>query len=541
MLDNLAMETVSLDRLELALKASNEGIWDWVLADDGPGDLFFSERTLEFLGTSADNAPHLFLHPDPWLHEEDVPRFKSELEDVMKVHGDDFFAIDCRYERPDGAFVWLRIRGVAVRNGEGKLERLAGSVIDISRRKTAEAELLEERHRLSTLIENVPVNVYFKDPDSRFVMANTATAHKLGCEKVEDILGKTDHDFFDIRHAEKSRKDEEIIMVTGEQQRETLEQEIWEGKDDTWVITSKMPWRDRQGNIQGIFGVTNDVTSLVTTQRQLVDMTYQLTNQNKAVQEELHLAHEVQLAMIQKDQIKYVPSDEELEGSECSWRAQFAYRYAPVSGMAGDFYQVFPLKGNQVGIFMCDVMGHGVRSALIVSMLRGLMVKERESAASPEWYLYGLNQGLVSILKRAGVTMFATAFYGVIDLDSKTLSYANAGHPSPLVVGENGVSRLSDHKKVVGPALGIVEECAYAAGEISFEQFEKLVLFTDGINETENAEGEEMGVERLMKTVKRSEDIETNLDELLAAARDFAGDGEFGDDVCLLGVKLDKI
>ena len=532
------MEEVSQDRLELALRASNEGIWDWVIDDDSSDNLYYSDRTLGFLGVSRSHAPHIFNHPEPWLHEDDIDFFKKQLTAVMKKNGSNTFVMDCRYERPDGVFVWLRIRGVAVRDEEGKLERLAGSMIDISRRKKAESELEEERHRLLTLIENVPVNVYFKDANSRFVMANTATAVKLGCRNVEELIGKCDHDFFDVRHADKSRADEELIMVTGEQQQESLEQEIWEGKEDTWVITSKTPWRDRKGNIRGVFGVTNDVTSLVKTQRQLMEMTYQLTNQNKAIEEELQLAHEIQLSMIQQDQVKSLPEN---PTDSCVWQANFAYRYAPVSGMAGDFYQVIPLEDDEVGLFMCDVMGHGVRSALIVSMIRGLMEKERASATSPECYLYGLNQGLVSILRRAGVTIFATAFYAVIDLKSKTLKYANAGHPSPLLLGKEGVSRLSDHKKVTGPALGLVEECAYAAGELSFDQFEKLVLFTDGIYETENAEGEEMGISRMLDAIQPGREIEEDLDGLLSATREFAGDGEFGDDVCLLGVKLNKL
>ena len=187
---------------------------------------------------------------------------------------------------------------------------------------------------------------------------------------------------------------------------------------------------------------------------------------------------------------------------------------------------------------MCDVMGHGVRSALIVSMLRGLMEKERDAAEAPECYLEGLNQGLESILKRAGVTMFATAFYGIIDLRRSVLTYANAGHPSPLLIGKQGVSRMSDHNKVVGPALGLVSDNKYKVGSMDFDKFEKLVLFTDGLDETENKEGEEMGVARLMRAIQLDSSLEENLDELLSATQAFAGGGEFGDDVCLLGLKL---
>lgn len=80
------------------------------------------------------------------------------------------------------------------------------------------------------------------------------------------------------------------------------------------------------------------------------------------------------------------------------------------------------------GVLICDVMGHGVRSALIVAMLRGLLEKRRARTAEPGLFLQGLNESLSAILERAGTTMFATAFSGVIELAAGTFKYACAGH-----------------------------------------------------------------------------------------------------------------
>lgn len=533
------MENIPQDRLELALKASNEGIWDWNLVEDEGASIYYSERILDFFKTDAAHAPHLFLHPDQWIHPDELELFQRKLGEVREMNGKELFAIDCRYVGAFGDCIWLRIRGASVRNEKGQLMRLAGSMIDISHRKVAEEALAEERHQLMMLIENVPINVYFKDLDSKFVMANTATAQKLGSDSVVDILGKCDHDFFSLEHANKSLADEQKIMITGKPQNSSTEKETWEGLPDTYVITNKIPWRSRKGDLRGIIGMTQDISDVINLQNKLQKISTALAKKTEKMQLELRLAQEIQHAMIEDGQLERFPLNQQVE-TEASLR--FAYRYSPITELAGDFYQILPLGDHQVGVFMCDVMGHGASSALIVSILRGLIEKERDVASTPEWFMYGLNQGLVAILQRAGITMFATAFYAILDCKKGTMCYANAGHPSPIVISKEKVQRLRDFQNVSGTVLGLVDECAYASATINFKQFEKIVFFTDGIYEVTNKEEEEMGVERIMQTLTPHEtDIQDDLDRVLSDARHFAGDGEFSDDVCLLGLQVSHL
>ena len=85
-----------------------------------------------------------------------------------------------------------------------------------------------------------------------------------------------------------------------------------------------------------------------------------------------------------------------------------------------------------MGIFICDVMGHGVRSALITSMIRGLVEEHGQAAADAGELLTRVNRALAVILKQADITMFATCFYVVADVERAQLRFANAGHPSAL-------------------------------------------------------------------------------------------------------------
>jgi phosphoserine phosphatase RsbU/P len=527
------MQTTAEDRLELALRASNEGIWQWDVVGK---EMRYSERVLSFLGYSSGDAPNIFMQPDLYLHENDLPKFKQSIREIIRQNGVDLVAVDCRYRRPEGYFSWLRIRGACVRDDDGNVVRIAGSMIDISRRKNAENALDDERYLLKQLIENIPNNIYFKDKESRFVMANRATAEKMGLSGLSELLGKCDHDFFDSVHADKCKSDELRIMETLERQEESLERETWEGEKDTWVLTTKIPWLDSKGAVRGVFGVTSDVSEMVNVQIRLSNAAAELKARNKDYQEELELARQVQQSVLDRNP-KSFP-----RGSAISeLAAKFSTLYKPDSEMAGDFYEVFPISDTKAGVLICDVMGHGVRAALVVAMLRGLIEKESDSASSPEWFLYGLNDSLVNIFSHAGIQMFATALYLVIDVKEATLEFATAGHPMPILVKDGVASKLNSEKIVRGPALGLVPEAPYGADKISLSSIDQLILFTDGIYEIEGVDGEEFGVERMLEVLssnarKTGSDA---LDRLIEAGTMHAQSNNLGDDVCMLAIDFE--
>ncbi|MBK1855661.1 SpoIIE family protein phosphatase [Verrucomicrobiaceae bacterium 5K15] len=517
-------------RLELALQASNEGVWDWYVDEE---EIYYSDRVLGFLGYPRDEAPNILKHSDRYIHEDDQPELQKAISEVLSESAPDTLATDCRYRHPDGSWHWLRIRGVLVPAEDGSSDRIVGSVIDISRRKNAETALDEERHRLHELIENIPVNVYYKDTDSKFVLANSSTAKKLGAESVQDLIGKSDHDFFDARHADVARANELEIMETQKPQIKVIQCETWEDRENTWAETSKLPWLDRKGNLRGTFGVTSDITDLVRSQRMLTSLAEELQSRYTAVEEELHLAREIQQALLPQ-------SLEGLTLCDSSREVSFGCRYAPASEMAGDFYEVIPISQHSIGFFIGDVMGHGVRASLVVSMLRGLMEKEREAATDPEWFLYGINEGLVSILERANVTLFATAIYCVVNLKEGTLRYSCAGHPTPITVRLGKAQQLKLQGKETNPALGLIPGTPFKAEKLSLDEIDRLLVFTDGLHEVENEHGEPYGVERIIAQLEdhADEELSTCLDRIIAEAKAFSKTNEFDDDVCLLAMDV---
>lgn len=522
---------LKLERLELALRASNEGIWDW---QTGQREIFYSRRILEFLECGASRAPNLFLPPFEHIHPDELRSFTLAMEQALTDGGPETLAVDARVRTGSGQWGWFRIRGTVVRDREGVARRIAGSMINISRRKAAEAQVEEERHLLRQLIDHVPLQIYFKDLDSKFTMANLRMAEWMGFDKEEQLVGKHDRDFFDYDHWKPAEDDEKRIIETGEAIIDQLEHETWHKGNETWVVTSKFPLHGRHGQIRGTFGVSSDVTKLVLAEREATELAHLLTQKNLAYEEELLLAREIQQALAGEGFPTVTP--------DSPIGVRFGARYIPISGLAGDFFEVMQVADDCFGVLICDVMGHGVRSALIVAMLRGLLEKQRAQALDPSVFLQGLNDGLASILERAGTTMFATAFYGVLDLPQRELRYACAGHPGPVIASRHGVRQIACERVDKGPGLGLIRGAAYPARQLPLSQIDRMILFTDGVLEAENQSGELFFEKRLMEIIaaKADESLEPLLDGILSSVLAFSEGQHFDDDVCLLGIDLEK-
>jgi PAS domain S-box-containing protein len=121
--------------------------------------------------------------------------------------------------------------------------------------------LASERLCLSTLMDNLPDNIWFKDRESRFLAANRAMLSWTGFKDQSEIIGKTDQDIFAGEHADAALADEQKIIATGHPIIGVEEKETWPDGHETWVSTTKVPWRDAGGNVIGIFGSSHDITA----------------------------------------------------------------------------------------------------------------------------------------------------------------------------------------------------------------------------------------------------------------------------------------
>lgn len=146
-------------------------------------------------------------------------------------------------------------------------------------------ELVDDRYLLDTLLEHTPDSVYFKDECSRFIRISRALANRLGLDDPMEAIGKTDFDFFGEVHAREAFADEQRLMQTGESLIGIEECENWEDGREAWVSTTKVPLRDREGNIVGLFGISRDITDRKLNEQRLAAQAEQLAEQTRELEQ----------------------------------------------------------------------------------------------------------------------------------------------------------------------------------------------------------------------------------------------------------------
>jgi diguanylate cyclase (GGDEF)-like protein/PAS domain S-box-containing protein len=171
----------------------------------------------------------------------------------------------------------------------GKETFATAAIRDITERKKIEQALAQEEYLLNTLLENAPDHIYFKDIESRFIRISKAHARLFGLSDPAQVIGKTDFDFFSEEHAGQAYDDEQEIIRTG-QPINKEEKETWPDRPDTWVIATKMPLRNQNGEIVGTFGISKDITSrkraeerLSETNENLIQGVRQLDQRNREI------------------------------------------------------------------------------------------------------------------------------------------------------------------------------------------------------------------------------------------------------------------
>lgn len=284
-----------------------------------------------------------------------------------------------------------------------------------------------------------------------------------------------------------------------------------------------------------LFHVQNRL--LLTNIRDLEEKDREIQQKNDQMETDLRMAMELQQALLPVV-YPFFPHD----ATEETTALRFNHRYLPASLVGGDFFHIARLSDNAAGIFLCDVMGHGVRAALVTAMLRALIEALGKKAADPGILLTHLNHQFTGILKQTDTLVFATALYCVIDIGNCEICHARAGHPPPLHARRTAgdVQPLVSSKGSVGPALGLIKDAQYHATSTRLVPGDLLLLFTDGVVEVETESGAQFGIESLCRIVRAALDQPTRvlLESIVDQVCSFAGARTLADDVCLVTAEL---
>jgi sigma-B regulation protein RsbU (phosphoserine phosphatase) len=210
---------------------------------------------------------------------------------------------------------------------------------------------------------------------------------------------------------------------------------------------------------------------------------------------------------------------------------RIAAAYEPMTAVAGDFYEFLPVDAHRAGFLVADVSGHGVPAALIASMVKVATQSVKECGSDPSEVLRRLGTILSGHLRG----QFVSAAYLWIDTEVGYARYSAAGHP-PLLQWNNAdgvLTRIESN----GLLFGVMPDCEYPSCEIALSAGDRLLLYTDGVTEPENAAGEQFGEHRLGELVRVGESLTaTELSKrLLSELRAWQPDSQTQqDDITLL-------
>jgi serine phosphatase RsbU (regulator of sigma subunit) len=245
----------------------------------------------------------------------------------------------------------------------------------------------------------------------------------------------------------------------------------------------------------------------------------QETRARERVEQDLRVARSIQQASLPKE----VP---ELEG----W--QIAPYYQPAREVGGDFYDFFELEEGRVGVVVGDATGKGVPAALVMASARSMLRAVAQTSNSPGDVLRRVNDPLVTDIP---ANMFVTCFYAILDPESGSLAYANAGHDLPYLRHRG---REAEELRARGMPLGLMPGMSYEEKEIELEASEVVLFYSDGLVEAHDPEGEMFGFPRLRSLfAEHAEEVSLG-DSLLEELYSFVGEGwKQEDDITLLTLK----
>ena len=472
------------------------------------------------------------------------PNRRSEFIRLMKER-DVVQDFEAQIYRKDGSIIWISENARAVKDAEGNILFYEGMVEDITARKEAEEKLRFSELRFRSIWQKSFEGMRLTDEQGIILAVNPAFCQIVGLP-AEELVGRpytaiyaATADVADMMQKYQKRFAEKKIETL-------LERHVAFRSGKTVDIELSNSFIEMEEGRSLLLSLVRDVTVRKQAEErerranaELARSQSELRKKNEILEDDLKMARDIQQAILPQ-QYPTFPAGVAEEAS----LLHFCHRYHPSGEVGGDFFNVLALSETQAGLFICDVMGHGVRSALVTAMVRGLVEELRPIALNPGELLTRINSDLRAILQQTGTPLFTTAFYMVADLARRQIFFANAGHPKPFLVhrlsGTVEVLKYPDGK--AKPALGLFAESTYPTVSCPLSAGDLVMLFTDGLYEVEGPGHEQFSQDLLLAAVRKhahlhgSELFTAMLDEI----RQFSINHEFSDDVCIVGMEVSE-
>lgn len=376
------------------------------------------------------------------------------------------------------------------------------------------------------LLQQTQDQVYFKDRQSRFIRVSDVMPAKFGLKAPDDLIGKTDFDFFTEEHARQAYDDEQRLIRNNEKLVNVTEKETWPDGSVTWATSTKVPLYLGSGEPVGIMGITRDITDQVVAQKALEESRELIRLKNEEMETDFQNAGRVQERLIPGP----LPEHPRVDLSVLNLR---------YSDVGGDII-TFPLVSDEhLSFLIGDVSGHGLSAGLFTILVKHLAdFYMPDDFAHPEDALVTLDQHMQGLIPSG----FVAAMVGTLDFsytDFAVLTIANAAQP-PVLWYRKSKERVEiincPSENVLG--LGICQDVHVT--KLTIDPGDCLLFMTDGLIECRNPEGQELGSEGLVEIFNSSADqpIVKLVKSMENFLRDYCADQFPQDDTTLLALRL---
>jgi sigma-B regulation protein RsbU (phosphoserine phosphatase) len=241
--------------------------------------------------------------------------------------------------------------------------------------------------------------------------------------------------------------------------------------------------------------------------------------QDKRIRYELELAKQVQRSVLSDPIVNE--------------RIEIKAEYRPSSELAGDYYAWFRIDRNRYGIILLDMMGHGISSSLVCMFISSVLKDLILRITDPEEVMVELNRYMGQLYRRDElINYYFTGIFLVVDTDSQTYEYVNAGHPSGLVITESGCTELTSG----GPAIGLFQQIKVTKEVVAYQPGTVIALYTDGLLDAMNDRDDDARREIISSAVRSGRGVSPDM--LVNSMLGEGADNAQRDDICLVTVTL---
>lgn len=425
------------------------------------------------------------------------------------------------YIRADGRRVWGDLTISCIRDSEGIVELLIGQIIDITEQVELRAKQAEADARFRRLMETSNVAMALVTPEGKLDVVNQALCELLGYDEAT-LKTKTWQETTPAGYLEADVENTEHLIAGRLDTYRVTKQHIHADGHLVWVDLSMSCLRDAAGEVQYLVAQGVDISEQMEATRLLAER----ERENRI------LADRLQAEM--SNAAEYVES---ILPGDLHGPVDVSSRYLPALDLGGDCFHYRWLDDDHLNVYLIDVSGHGIRPALLSMSVHNLIRSGSLPAATllnPDRVLDKLNS--VFPMEDQGDSYF-TIWYGVYQRSTRTLGYANAGHPPALALDRNRSGVTTFGLSTAASPIGMFADSMYTADSCQIPPGGQLLLYSDGAFELPPGNPE-------AKPWSRAEFVDLctelavrpgwSLDELVERLRALSPTGEFEDDCALV-------